>query len=74
MSQPTLLLCMYFHQLRTHHAIGVYRPPLKETGGISDVFVNFSCRLEPYYSHFFGGTCVWFWNNNISPTCNNFLL
>ena len=44
-----------------------YRPPRKSTGGISDVFVYFSCRSELYYLPVVGRVIM----KNF-PTCNNF--
>jgi len=39
--------------------MGLYRPPMKVTGGMSDAFVYFSCRIEVYYPRFSGeGMCL----------------
>jgi len=35
-----------------------YRPPIKSTGGISDVFVYFSCRSELYYPPVLGRVII----------------
>jgi len=52
MTQPNLLFTSAsFERIKLWV---LYKPPMKATGGISDIFVHFSCRLQPYYPRFFG--------------------
>jgi len=55
MSQPDLLFLSCTSTCFDHITLWVlYKPLMKVTGGISDVFVYVSCRLEAHYPRFLG--------------------
>ena len=73
MSQPNLLFCMYFHQLRTPYRMGLLQTTNKSYWRNFGCFRVFFVSFVTVLPAIFGERYAWFLNNKIFPTCNNFL-